>query len=98
MVGKEMEMKRRHVLAGLPLVAAGALAPRIAKSAPPLKVGAALPDPPFELTTKDDQTVLHFTHDGLVPEKECYALCSEGWNTVVKNYLFYLITEDKSHF
>ena len=52
----------------------------------------------FKLITKDDQTVLHFKHEGLTSEKECYALCSEGWNTVIKNYLFYLITDDKSHF
>jgi hypothetical protein len=43
-------------------------------------------------------TVLHFTHEGLVPEKECYPLCHEGWNTVIKDYLFYLITDDKPHF
>jgi polar amino acid transport system substrate-binding protein len=46
-------MTRRHLLAGLPLVARGVLGARVAKGAPPLKVGAALPDPPFELTTKD---------------------------------------------
>jgi polar amino acid transport system substrate-binding protein len=46
-------MQRRHLLAALPLLTAGALGRRIAKAAPPLKVGAALPDPPFELMTKD---------------------------------------------
>ena len=45
-------MKRRHLLAALPLLATGMLGARIAKGAPPLKVGAALPDPPFELMTK----------------------------------------------
>src|SRR6202044_4246044 len=25
----------------------------------------------FDLSTKDDKTVLQFTHEGLVPEKEC---------------------------
>jgi polar amino acid transport system substrate-binding protein len=43
-------MTRRHLLAAFPLVAAGAFATRVAKGAPPLKVGAALPDPPFEFT------------------------------------------------
>ncbi|MFA6084622.1 SRPBCC family protein [Mucilaginibacter sp.] len=52
----------------------------------------------FELTTKDDKTMLHFTHEGLVPEKECYALCHDGWNTVIKDYLFHLLTENKSYF
>lgn len=46
-------MKRRRLLAALPLVAAGVLGARPAKGAPPLKVGAALPDPPFEFMTKD---------------------------------------------
>lgn len=52
----------------------------------------------FELSTKGDQTVLHFTHEGLMSEKECYALCHEGWNTVIKDYLFNLITYNKPHF
>ena len=52
----------------------------------------------FEITTKGDKTVLHFTHEGLVPGKECYTLCHEGWNTVIKNYLFRFITDGKPHF
>jgi len=52
----------------------------------------------FELSIKGGQTVLQFTHEGLVPEKECYLLCRDGWNTVIKNYLFFLITEDRSQF
>jgi len=46
-------MKRRHLLAALPLLATGVLGARIAKGASALKVGAALPDPPFEFMTKD---------------------------------------------
>ena len=46
----------------------------------------------FEITTKGDKTVLHFTHEGLVPEKECYAMCERGWDIVVKDWLLYLIT------
>jgi len=52
----------------------------------------------FEITTKGDKTVLHFTHEGLVPEKECYAMCKQGWNTVIKDYLFNFITYKKPHF
>jgi len=52
----------------------------------------------FEIIPKGDKTVLHFTHEGLVPEKECYALCHEGWNTVIKDYLFHYITDGKPHF
>jgi hypothetical protein len=52
----------------------------------------------FEIMPKGDKAVLHFTHEGLVPEKECYALCHEGWNTVIKDYLFRFITEGEPHF
>jgi ABC-type amino acid transport substrate-binding protein len=47
-------MRRRDALAALPLLAAASvLGTRDAESAMQLKVGAALPDPPFELMTKD---------------------------------------------
>jgi len=46
-------MTRRHLLAALPCLATGALVARVAQGAPPLKVGAALPDPPFEFIGKD---------------------------------------------
>lgn len=46
-------MTRRHLLAMLPSFVTGAFAARTAEGAPPLKVGAALPDPPFEFTGKD---------------------------------------------
>ena len=52
----------------------------------------------FEITTKGDKTILHFTHEGLVPEKECYLLCHEGWNTVIEDYLYNFISEGKAHF
>lgn len=52
----------------------------------------------FEITTNGDKTILHFTHEGLVPEKECFAMCSQGWNMVIKDYLFYFITDGKPHF
>jgi len=52
----------------------------------------------FEISPKGDRTVLHFTHEGLVPEKECYPLCSDGWSVVIKDYLFTFITEATPHF
>ncbi len=52
----------------------------------------------FEITMEGEKTVLHFTHEGLDPEKECYSLCHEGWNTVIKDYLFHFITDGKPHF
>ena len=47
----------------------------------------------FEITTQGDKSVLHFTHEGLVPEKACYARCEQGWNLVIKDCLFRLITD-----
>lgn len=52
----------------------------------------------FEITTRDDKTVLHFMHEGLVPEKECYAMCQKGWTMVITDWLFNFITYDKPHF
>ncbi len=49
----------------------------------------------FEITARADKTVLQFTHEGLVPEKECYARCEQGWNMVIKDWLFNFITVGK---
>jgi len=49
----------------------------------------------FEITSKDENTLLHFTHEGLAPEKECYVMCELGWNMVIKDRLFNFITEGK---
>lgn len=46
----------------------------------------------FEINTKGDKTILHFTHEGLTPEKECYAMCEKGWSLIVKNWLYHFIT------
>ncbi len=35
----------------------------------------------FEITAYDDKTVLRFTHEGLVPEMECYAQVEESWKS-----------------
>jgi polar amino acid transport system substrate-binding protein len=46
-------MRRRDFLAALPLFAAGLTSPSVGRTAPVLRVGAALPDPPFEFDDKD---------------------------------------------
>ncbi|HVZ97858.1 MAG TPA: SRPBCC family protein [Chitinophagaceae bacterium] len=46
----------------------------------------------FDITAAGDKTILHFTHEGLVPEKECYAMCEKGWSTIIKSWLFHLLT------
>jgi hypothetical protein len=52
----------------------------------------------FEIAGEAGITTLHFTHEGLIPEKECYQLCSQGWNTVIKDYLFNFIMSGTAHF
>ncbi len=49
----------------------------------------------FEVTPKGDGAVLHFAHEGLVPEQECYSTCSAGWSLVIKDYLFNFIAEGR---
>jgi len=39
----------------------------------------------FEITARDGKTEIRFTHVGLVPEYECFAVCSNCWG-------FYLYT------
>jgi len=50
----------------------------------------------FEIIIKGNQAVLQFTHEGLVPKKECYELCERGWNMVIKEQLFNFITVGKA--
>ncbi len=45
----------------------------------------------FEIAGKGDRTELRFTHVGLVPAKECYGACEEGWGYYIKDSLKSLI-------
>jgi len=47
----------------------------------------------FELSANGESNLLHFTHSGLTPDKESFARCSEGWNMIIKDYLFNFITK-----
>ncbi len=46
----------------------------------------------FEISEQDNQTLLRFTHHGLVPAFECYGACSNAWGQLVQQSLFSLIT------
>lgn len=46
----------------------------------------------FEVSKHGDKTKLTITHDGLVPEFQCYEGCSRGWTHYLKNSLLPLIT------
>ncbi len=41
----------------------------------------------FELSKKDNKTLLTFTHKGLVPQIECYKDCTNGWTQFLQNSL-----------
>jgi hypothetical protein len=45
----------------------------------------------FEIAKKGDKTELRFTHLGLVPEYECFDLCSNAWGFYIKESLRSLI-------
>jgi hypothetical protein len=45
----------------------------------------------FDITTAAEKTILHFTHEGLIPDKECYPMCEKGWNMIIKSWLFHFI-------
>jgi hypothetical protein len=49
----------------------------------------------FEMSAIEDKTILFFTHQGLVPAKECYSKCEQGWTMVIKDWLFHYITDGK---
>ena len=50
----------------------------------------------FEITRKDGETELRFTHVGLVPAFECYGGCSGAWGALVEGNLRKLIETGKS--
>ena len=51
----------------------------------------------FDISTKVNKTQLVFTHDGLMPEIECYNVCAPAWSQYLQNKLLPLITSDKGN-
>ena len=49
----------------------------------------------FEITREGDKTKVQFTHEGLVPEYECYEVCNDAWSGYIKNSLYKLIAAGK---
>jgi hypothetical protein len=46
----------------------------------------------FDISEKDGQTEIRFTHQGLVPEYECFDVCSTSWDSYINGSLRTLIT------
>ncbi|RJT29287.1 SRPBCC domain-containing protein [Mesorhizobium waimense] len=51
----------------------------------------------FDISAKDGKTEVRFTHQGLVPDYECYDACSDGWRTYINDSLRSLIATGKGH-
>jgi len=49
----------------------------------------------FEISKKGNKTEIHFTHQGLVPQYECFDVCSDAWGSYIKGSLRNLITKGK---
>lgn len=46
----------------------------------------------FAISTENNKTLLHFTHEGLLQDMECYRSCSNGWTRLIRESLMSLIT------
>jgi activator of Hsp90 ATPase-like protein len=51
----------------------------------------------FDISRQGDKTQLRFTHEGLVPEYECYEVCTPAWTNYVQGSLLPLITTGQGH-
>jgi hypothetical protein len=49
----------------------------------------------FEISEKGDKTEIRVTHHGLVPEFECFNICSNAWTQYIQQSLKNLITTGK---
>jgi len=49
----------------------------------------------FEISKKDGKTEIRLTHQGLVPQYECYEICRGAWTNYIHNSLHSLITTGK---
>jgi hypothetical protein len=49
----------------------------------------------FDIAEKDGKTALRFTHEGLVPEYECFDICKNAWTQYIQQSLANLISTGK---
>jgi hypothetical protein len=46
----------------------------------------------FDISQHGDKTQMRFTHQGLIPEYECFEICQNAWTQYIQQSLFSLIT------
>jgi Activator of Hsp90 ATPase homolog 1-like protein len=51
----------------------------------------------FDLSEQDDKTIIQFTHEGLVPDYECFNACSNAWADYLQNSLKNLINTGRGN-
>ena len=51
----------------------------------------------FEVSKKGNKTEIRFTHRGLVPEYECFEVCSNAWGSYINGSLRSLMTTGKGN-
>jgi hypothetical protein len=51
----------------------------------------------FEIANEGSKTKVRFTHEGLVPEYECYNVCNDAWSGYIKKSLYDLIATGKGN-
>ena len=49
----------------------------------------------FDITGDGQKTKVQFTHEGLVPDYECYDVCNDAWTSYIQGSLKSLITTGK---
>jgi hypothetical protein len=49
----------------------------------------------FDILQKDGRTELRMTHQGLVPQYECFEICRDAWTNYIQNSLRNLIVSGK---
>ena len=49
----------------------------------------------FEISKEGNKTKVKFTHEGLLPQDECFEVCNESWTNYIQNSLRKLITTGK---
>ena len=52
----------------------------------------------FDLTEKNGETTVRFTHEGLTPDVECYKDCNPGWTHWIQTSLLSYLTTGKGVF